>query len=521
MQLNLNRTLRPLVLAASVTVLALCLPPASYASPLFETVGAVNGHGGFNARFTDAGSASAYFNPALLPRAQNSIDVGYFVFNDAIDITLGARQGVNVPDFPTGVGFPSGAGFTPFTLPTEELYLGCDRPDQLPCRLPARPRQQDGSSGQTRHYATLGLVTQIVDEYLTAGFYAMIPLGNYTEASAFFPDEREQFFTNSLHPELYSDRLRAPSLGFGLGSQVHEQLSLGLAFTISLLNTATAGVYVPDAANQSETLILSTDVGVVAKVAPHFSVAWTPEVEGLTITATAHSPSRFEIETGFGNLLSNGEEQVAVRTTTHDYMPWIVGLGGEYDFHSGRMDYTLTGGVTWTNWANYINRHGERPLDGYEWSNIVVPSVGFRARQADWTVSFDTLFQQSPVPEQTGRTNYVDNSRLSSSVGFDYRFTLGNLRLAFGAHLQGHILFERSHDKIEPNTTSAIRDPASQNFGQNFDPNLVIDELPDQLLFRGEPYAPAAGLQTNNPGYPGYSSQGFMFGAGINLRIFY
>ncbi len=48
----------------------------------------------------------------------------------------------------------------------------------------------------------------------------------------------------------------------------------------------------------------------------------------------------------------------------------------------------------------------------------------------------------------------------------------------------------------------------------------VIDEVPDDAtnIFTGDPIPEAVGLQTHNPGYPGFSSGGFVLGAGISLR---
>ena len=56
------------------------------------------------------------------------------------------------------------------------------------------------------------------------------------------------------------------------------------------------------------------------------------------------------------------------------------------------------------------------------------------------------------------------------------------------------------------------------------DPNAahpVIDEYPDSAIdLRTQlPATDTAGLQTNNPGYPGFDSHGFLLGAGICLRI--
>lgn len=492
------------------------------ASPLFEQTGGLFGNSGLNARFTGADSSAAYFNPANLPRTPNGINVGIFVLNESIGVTLGPRDGANydIPTFP-GLIFPSGKPFQG-TLPlsTESLTRGCDGSGA--CTLAPRPRQGQGSSGQTRSYASVGLVNQIVDKYLTAGLYAVLPLGKFTTTNAFFPDEREQYFSNSLHPELYGDRLTAPSIAIGIGSNPIEQLSIGVAFTIALINHASAGAYVPDPDNMQDGLVLQAAVGVVAKVAPHIAINYRP-LPNLQLTATAHSPSRFDIGLGFGYTLSNGNEQLAERVMVHDYNPWFIALGGEYVHDMGRYDLTVVGGATLGLWSNYVNRHNERPSGDYAWRNTVTPSVGVRFGEKDlWTVGGDLNFVPTPVPEQTGRTNYVDSSKIGTALHADYRFDAGPLKMGVGANIQAQFHTTRRNTKIVPDTSSAIRDPGSPNFGANVNNQLVVDELPDGLEDRnGNVYQPALGLQTNNPGFPYYESGGMLFGGSVHLSIYY
>jgi len=50
-------------------------------------------------------------------------------------------------------------------------------------------------------------------------------------------------------------------------------------------------------------------------------------------------------------------------------------------------------------------------------------------------------------------------------------------------------------------------------------PELVLDEVPDDAVASGQPLAGREGLQTNNPGWPGYSVAGWILGAGVNLTL--
>lgn len=519
------RSLSSLRAAAAALLVggALLLSPTAHASPLFEHTGGLFDTGGLNARFTGSSSSSSYFNPGNITRAPNGINVGLFVLNESIGVRLGARDGfyADVPLF-GGLRFPSGTplgGTVP--MPTADIYQGCQPPIGS-CTLTPSPRQGQGSSGRTRAYASIGIVNSIVEDYLSVGLYAVLPLGNFTTTDAFFVDEREQFFSNSLHPEMYGDRLTAPSIAIGLGSNPIKQLSFGLAITIALIANADAGVYVPDPDNMQDDLLLKAAMGVVAKVAPHFSINYRP-LDNLQLSAVVHSPGRFDIGLGFSNTLSNGNQQLANRVMSHDYTPWNFALGAEYIHDLGRYDLTLVGGVMVGLWSNYINRQGDTPDGRYGWSNTATPSIGARFGEGDnWQVGADVTFTPTPVPEQTGRTNYVDSSKVSTNLLADYRFNAGPLRMGVGANIQAHFHTKRRNTKIIPDTAGAIRDPSSANYGMNFDPQIVIDELPDGLLDRnGNHFAGADGLQTNNPGFPWYESSGMLFGGSVHLSIYY
>ena len=55
--------------------------------------------------------------------------------------------------------------------------------------------------------------------------------------------------------------------------------------------------------------------------------------------------------------------------------------------------------------------------------------------------------------------------------------------------------------------------------GKTIAPERVKDELPDDAQLAGEPVAAAEGLQTNNPGWPGFASGGWLLAATLHLEI--
>jgi long-chain fatty acid transport protein len=480
------------------------LPRAASASPLFELVGGVTGTGGFNARVTGAGAPSTYFNPALLPQATQGFELGVLVLSDQISMTLDGRPSGDVPlSLGNFDAYVDGQPISKNTIPTQWLQKGCPAPTCSP-PFAARPRQADGSSGNTRAYQIIGLVSHLVDDRFVLGLHALVPYGKFTTANSFYDDEREQFFSNSLHPELYSDRLTATSLAFGVGSRILKNLSIGMSFTLTLVNAADAKTYVPNSSDYNQ-LLLSTDVGVNAAVAPHFGVAWTPIEDLLHLAAAVHTVQKLEIDTQFGAILPGGNESSTSRTAVHDYVPAIYSLGGVVDLSpKSRNKLSVAGTANYATWSNYIDRHGEMPdREGsvYAWRDTVSGSLGLRFARDAFGSYIDVAYQPSPVPLQTGRTNYVDNDRVSLGIGAQYEFELFGMKFRASAETQAHKLIYRHQKK---------------------DDSRIIDELPDRATtLDGKPVAGAAGLQTNNPGWPGFASEGYVFGASAAIALLY
>jgi long-chain fatty acid transport protein len=509
-----------------VGLLALASPAS--ASPLFELVGGQGGSSGFNARVTGASAASTYFNPALLPDAHKGLELGVFMLGDGIDISVDARdsssactnQHCDVPEVfgtgPESFRHADGSNLDNPTVPTGWLESG--RPmSPTSDELPARPRQAAGEGEDVRAYQVIGLVSPIFGKRLVLGFYAMIPLSKFTTASAFYNDEREQYFSNSLHAEMYDDRLTATSLAFGFGSRVTDKLSLGLTLTLSLTNSASAPVYVSNLSNL-DTVLLDSNIGVEAAVAPHFGVAYAVRKD-LRLSATVHTKQAFEINTGFKYFLATGSEQSAEVKFTHDYMPLTIAAGGEWAISEA---FAAVGTIEWAQWSDYQDRHSERPHPDYAWADTVSGSLGARYRIGDVTTFLDATYQPTPVPLQTGRTNYVDNDRIGGAGGLEYRFQLWGGSFKLGAQLQAHHLVERHQTKF---IAPANPQPNEHlpGYGTGYYPQLVVDEVPDDAVdgIQGNPIPDREGLQTNNPGFPGFSSGGWLMGGSIDLTILY
>lgn len=505
------------IATALVALGAAILPRPAAASPLFELIGDSQGRGGLTARISSDGAAATYFNPALLVNAKPGLDLGVFILGDEIGIVVDGRltaaacedQACDVPEV-DGRGpesFSHQGNEEPIenpAIPTRWLQQGREK-------FRARPRQDAGSGHHVRAYQSVGLVTPVFGGRLMLGMFAMIPLGEFTTAKAFYNDEREQYFSNSLHPELYSDRLTATSLAFGGGFRIHPRVALGATFTLSLANHAAAPVYVSNL-NNLDTVLLDSDVAVEAAVAPHFGIAWDA-LPRLRVAATLHTSSSFKIDTGFNYTLANGVEQSAALHFTHSYLPLTVGAGATYllrDEPASRV--SLAGVATYARWSDYKDRHSETPSGEYRWADTMSASLGVRVEAGVMHVWLDGQFQPTPVPPQTGRSNYVDNDRVGLATGADIEFELWGSRFRAGMNFAGHRLIERHVTKFIRPDGAAPEDYE----------HLVRDEIPsDAIDIFSQPVTHREGLQTNNPGFPGFSSSGWVLGGGVHVAVQY
>jgi hypothetical protein len=125
-------------------------------------------------------------------------------------------------------------------------------------------------------------------------------------------------------------------------------------------------------------------------------------------------------------------------------------------------------------------------------------ALGTRHTYGDVRGFVDFRYVPSPVPEQIGRSNYVDNDRVGAALGADIAWQIGPVRLRPGAQLFVDRLLQRHNTK---------------------DDARIVDELPDGSIY-GSTHAPVPGtqgLQTNNPGWPGFASAGWIWGGAVTV----
>ncbi len=497
--------------AVLAALLVLTSTRLAFASPLFELTGGFGGMGGLQARQTGGSAASAYFNPALLTEGETGLTAGLLVLNTNIGVRLDTRSpGNDVPPGLTDTFHPDRTPVLTKPIGTSLLENGrAAAPDGSSSYLAPRPRQGHGSGDQTITYAAMGLLVKLLNEKLAIGFYTLAPLKNFLVLNSFYVDEREQYMTNSLHPEMYGDRLTAVSVAFGAGVRLTDTLSLGVGATLAISADANAPVFVASA-SQLTNLDLNLDGKAKLALTPHMGIAWNPG-KRWHLTGTLHAPQRFQIEPRFSFLLATAVEQSSGLAFTFYYQPWQASAGLGYDVlqRAGRT-LTVSGQLQYQRWSQYVNRQSERPAGAYEWMDTLTGTVGLRLREGALSLGLDGQYKPTPVPDQTGRTNYVDNNRIGTALSMEYAFEIRKLRFKLGAQLQLFRLLERHVRKIAPPTADGV----------NRTPQLVWDEVPDDSVRgRQQPVPGREGLQTNNPGWPGYASLGWVSSGGVYLSL--
>jgi hypothetical protein len=477
------------VLACAAVLLGARSP--AIASPVLELTGGISG-GGFNARVVGTGPESAYFNPGLLPLTAESFDVSFFTLGDDTTVTVDPRPagvdvGRSIYDAWLGDGQGGIAPLEDSPLATGDLS----------------PRQEGRSSGGFRNYLGIGMSKRLVEDKVVFGFLLVVPIEQLQGQQAFFNDEREQYFSNSLHFELYEDRLDLITFSFAAGSRISKMLSVGVGFSAGIETEARTPVYVPDGSDLG-TVLLDSEVTVDFALSPHFGVVARPN-DRVLVSATLHTPTAVTIKGRNELQVANGVTEVQEFAFTSGYEPLSLSLGGAVDVWTDtsplKRAVTAVATGTYRTWSRYEDRHGEHP--GQEWKDTVQVAAGGRYRSGESLGYVDATFVPSPVPRQSGRSNYVDNHRVSVTTGIRAVTEILGVSIKGGFQLQAHQLIAR-HTSKNPDAA----DPVLDEF-----PDNAVDPTVDPSAFLPE----AQGLQSNNPGYPGFSSEGWIFGAGITM----
>ncbi|MFZ4736109.1 MAG: hypothetical protein ACOYM9_09200 [Bradymonadia bacterium] len=442
------------------------------AMPLLELLG----------RGADASDrvTSVWLDPARL--SPNRAEAEFLWLQTDLSITRDTRpSGYDVPEDVFDARLRTADG-------TARLEL---RP--LPTSQLARP---SGGESKGRRYLVTGLTRQVLDDRLSFGLVAAVPLEFFQVQSPFYADEREQTFSNALHFERFGDRLEGTNVSAALAGRATPWLALAAGLALQTRAVSVANVYLPDP-SRPEVAQTNADVRVETTVSPYFGAGFTPfEDRRHRLGLTLHLPSASEVQGRTVIRFWDDADGPSSQRFTFRYADQPLRLTGTLE---AALPLELQAHATgrYTRWSVYRDRHDERP-EGFE--DVAEADLGLRRAFGAQSLGLGALFSPSPMPSQSGRESRVDNDRVGASArwALDVPTPVGHAQ--FGVGLNTQWLLERSHRKSPSASTP------------------LVDELPEAVNLRtGEPFVGDAGLQTNNPGFPGYASDGFLFAVGVGV----
>ncbi len=495
------------------------------ASSLLEFSGAHDSTNPFNASVLSHNAEAAYFNPAMLVLSMDSVKISTFMLIQSLDINHYSRPGgLDVPDSVLMTDRRKttyGNRYTP--MPTNKLLN----------------EKNSMNYDDFDTVISIGLTKSIIKDWLALGLYAVLPATSIQTQTPFYPDEREQYFSNNLHFELFEDRFQQMNVNLGLGGRISSFLLLGAGLSFTSYTVTNNQVFVPDTQDPS-LQIINSQLEVSGGITPFFSFTAIP-FENLSIVGSLHFPNNT------GKIELNNIMQVSGITDTENeevgdylssssemlfgYHPMKFSIGASYALRFLSYEWKPALNINWNRWSTYINRHGEHPRD--KWKDVFSFSTGLQLSNDNRDMGLDFMYTPSPVPDQNGRDNYVDNDRLGFSAGYTEYFHFEHVSIAGGINLQLQWLIKRSTTKSKAliqDTSCGVWNSGKWDFSacNSDNANLIIDEVPDPMgdedsdaherSMEGEA---VSGLQTNNPGYPGFDSSGFIVGAGVFFKLYY
>lgn len=449
---------------------------------------------------TANGAAAVHYNPARLTTGPSSAFIGgYATFND-LEINLAPR--------PDGYDIPVTSD-QPAAWPV------------IPSKFRLNERKDPDQPGTGFNFA-LGAVSDLGFEGFRVGFIAALPVISTVDSKTTFADEREQYFSNTLQWDLMGVRTEQATLEFAAAYELTSALSLGVGASYMPATTLNNEGYL-NAVDSPGELDLNVGMSIPARIRPNFGLSWD---DGGAISGGLAYRSEQYMELAGDTLVqargtnpeSEGYPFVQRMNVVLNYQPaeFAAGFAGRFGATSVTLDATLE------QWSDYRDNHNNdaRVAKSEELDTIPTVDHGFsdtvnvrlgveHALGNDRFVRLGAGFLPTPVPDQTGRSNFVDNDKLALSAGVGGILKYGETDITINLHTQLLNLLSRKTVKKQldayPACTSSVTD-------------TICDELTAADIDPGtqQPWEGSEGLQTGNPGFPGWSSGGWVLAAGLD-----
>ncbi|MEE2788399.1 MAG: outer membrane protein transport protein [Myxococcota bacterium] len=337
-----------------------------------------------------------------------------------------------------------------------------------------------------------------LDQKLTISGVAMLPFDGVAGFDTRYADEREQYFSQRLGFTRLGERVEREAFGFGLAYALQPWLAMGLGIVFLPAVETVNYVYTP---NPVEPELAYLNVGVKNGIEQAVTAGLLIKANDFISIGLAFRDEVRLSMTGRNDIQVAGAEddgvvlQPLVAYQNYQPLKLTAGIAGTT---RGGTSLSLDG--AWVGWSRYADDHGHVPNfeDVLEWS------VGIEVPYANRsTARFGGAWRPSPVPPQDGRYNYVDNDRVAFSVGGGKALEVWGRDFQIDIGVQVQWLRPRSIKKKVLTTYPKCSEGETR----------LCDEVEDQTD-RPE----TIGLQTGNPGFPGYSHGGYMISAGMDLK---
>ncbi len=475
---------RPRALGALVVACVAAASPLAHAN-----VGDLFGFGSRGGGLAGAGTtliddhSALFYNPAVMSLGQPGMGIGLSVSLDDVAIRMKRR--------PTGYDLPDLGSSSPLIPSNARLGSRGDVTD-IPSNYSFLVGAQ-GSFGITR---------------LRLGVTVMLPFNQIGHQRSHFADEREQYFSNNLSFELLGERSEHQTILVGTSWMLLDGLSIGFSMSVMPRSDTDTRVYLQDPARQ-EQVQMTVDNVQTGSPALQAGVAWQP-LPALRLGANYRTENAFTLRFRNELQIKGFQDDPASWPLVQDvkvvvnYVPAQANLGVAWSHGA----LTLVADGAYTRWSQYQNSAGET---GTGFADTVSMRLG-----GEWTGSpgrtlrFGLGWEPSPVPPQTGRTNYVDNDRVRLALGSSHDLSLLGKTVEIGWFGQVHALLPRDTDK-ERHATHPVCGPGVTALCDE-----LADDTPDPVT--GKPTTAFAGLQTGNPGFPGWQSYGLLLAFGVDMR---
>ncbi len=234
--------------------------------------------------------------------------------------------------------------------------------------------------------------------------------------------------------------------------------------------------------------------------------AWSPHFKHWRYGFSWHQANYLEFQSRIDFQLEGADFPpggINAKSRAH-FVPETWGIGASYHWiGETTIQQRIAADLRYKKWSGFPNPSLQLTPSPYSgivdpgFRDTLAPSLGYeqtRPLSATWTLALRTgySYDVSPAPSQTGPTNFLDNNRHIASLGVGFNYA--PLGITIDVFTQLHLLVARDHTK---------------------DPNEFLE---GSLLPGGvgvvDPEVPS-----ENPGYPGISSGGHAFSAGLSVEV--